>query len=102
MKRAWKKKRETRIQSSCLHHLTEYYSKYNFVVDSSGCLYYFQQDKAIIPGCSYGIVFDSIYPAKFIGLRPEKLIKIPSATVEEFVRENILPDTTRFNLNFIP
>lgn len=98
---------EARIAQSQNQHsdfpmpkLVDYYSTHNFVVDSLGGLYYFQHDTPIIPGCGTGYDEDT-YPAKFINLKPEKLIKISPSGIEEFVKRKIITDTVRHNLRII-
>ncbi len=82
--------------------ISQHYSIHNFIVDSIGGLYYFQHDIPLLSGgCGTGYTEDS-YPAKFINLTPERLIKIPSQEIEKFVKRKILTDTVADNLVFIP
>ncbi|MHA3787082.1 hypothetical protein ACX0HA_02635 [Flavobacterium hauense] len=76
--------------------LHEYYSIHNFIVDSIGNLYYFQHDIPLLPGCGTGYDEDS-YPAKFINLKPEELIKISSSEIELFIKSKVLNDTVYGN-----
>ena len=78
---------------------SSYYSAHNFIVDSLGSLYYFDYKTPFIPGCGTG--HDTIYPAKFINLKPGQLIKIPPSEIEKFVKRKILADTVSDNLILI-
>lgn len=72
--------------------LSKHYSSHNFIVDSIGSVYYFHHDIPFLPGCGTGLTEDS-YPAKFINLKPEQLVKLSSDEIKIFIKNEILNDT---------
>lgn len=72
--------------------LSEHYSSHNFIVDSIGSVYYFHHDTPLLPSCGTGITEDS-YPANFINLKPEQLVKLSSDEIKIFVNNEVLNDT---------
>lgn len=63
------------------------YAPFNFIIDTSGQLYYYQLQLGK-PKCASGIDDDLIPP--FIGLNPENIVQISKASLEDFVNSNIL------------
>jgi hypothetical protein len=60
------------------------YLPFNLIVDSSGRIFYYQQQ--IISGSND---VDEELPA-FINLRPKDIVQIPSSNIEDFIKLNIL------------
>lgn len=63
------------------------YAPFNFIIDTSGQIYYYQL-QLVKPKYASGIDDDLIPP--FIGLNPENIVKISRASLEDFINSNIL------------
>lgn len=67
--------------------VTEYYFPSNFIIDTGGHVYYYQQN--INSGWSCGASLDSTTPPPFLNLRPKDIIEIPDRSLEIFIKSNI-------------
>ena len=62
------------------------YAPFNFIVDTSGKIYYYQLQIGK-PRCASGI-HDNLTPP-FIGLQPQNIVEIPGVTLMRFVKSNL-------------
>jgi hypothetical protein len=62
------------------------YAPFNFIVDTSGLIYYYQLQIGK-PRCASGI-HDNLTPP-FIGLQPQNIVQIPEATLMQFIKSNL-------------
>lgn len=63
------------------------YAPFNFIIDSNGQVYYYQLQLGK-PKCASGNDDDLTPP--FIELKPENMVQVSNATLEDFVSSNIL------------
>jgi hypothetical protein len=64
-----------------------YYTNFNFIVDSSGILYFYQQ-QTYRWTCGTGL--DENTPPEYIDLRPTEIVVVPKENLRRFVELNIL------------
>lgn len=64
-----------------------YYYDYNFIIDSSGGIFYFQRERQ---GWLCGTGIDASTPPNFIYLMPKDLVEIPVNSIKLFIDLNIL------------
>lgn len=64
-----------------------YYMPSNFIIDTNGNVYYYQQK--LKPPIICGTGFDWNTPPSFISLDPQDIIEVPIKNIEEFIELNI-------------
>ncbi len=64
-----------------------YYLPANFIIDSTGQVYFYQQQFAWMI-CGTGIEWDT--PPEFINLKPKDIVRVPINDLTDFVKINIL------------
>ena len=64
-----------------------YYFPSNFIIDTGGHVFFYQQPIQYGWFCGTGIEWDT--PPSFINLKPKDIIEIPSENLEQFIRQNI-------------
>lgn len=69
-----------------------HYSQFNFIVDTTDRLYFFQLEPDGFEYCGVGSDEDK---APFIGLKPEDLIEVPMPAAKEFINFNIIGDSDK-------
>ncbi|RYJ42519.1 hypothetical protein [Flavobacterium beibuense] len=68
----------------------QYYSNYNFIIDSLNHIYYFYHSRAYEPVfCGTGMEFGP-FPAPYIKLYPKDIIHIPDSDFETFFRSRVM------------
>ena len=64
-----------------------YYFPSNFIIDSAGLIFYYQQQVYYGIECGTGVEWNT--PPPFINLKPNDIIEIPSNNIEQFIKSNI-------------
>jgi len=64
-----------------------YYFPSNFIIDTGGHIYFYQQSIQYGWLCRTGIKWDT--PPHFIDLKPKDIIEVPSDNLEKFIKSNI-------------
>ena len=67
--------------------IKEYYFPSNFIIDTGGHIYFYQQK--IKAGWVCGTDMDWDTPPSFIDLQPKDIIEVPSQNLEDFIKFNI-------------
>ena len=65
--------------------ITEYYLPYDFIIDTAGEIYFYQQEQV-----SNDVEFPCCPPPEFINLQPKDIVKISVDQIDEFLNLNIL------------
>ena len=65
----------------------EYYFPSNFIIDTGGHIYFYQQ--RIKSGWNCGTGTERNTPPLFIDLQPEEIVEIPTQNLEDFIKSNI-------------
>ncbi len=67
--------------------IKSYYFPSNFIIDTGGHIYFYQQRVQYGWFCGTGIEWDT--PPSFIDLKPKDIIEVPSDNIEQFIKSNI-------------